>query len=154
MLFDIFQTGVSLFREVHETRWNPYGLEGDILLFFRDFKKSIDSKDLQRLQKLISENYYSKSYVNQNKQQLICWFQKIFQKMPSFIYPSLEIEICKTPEIKDEDKVYFVIIPTINIHLLGINLASQLFGTNSRIAMILEKNTNSGLFSIINMEEL
>ncbi|BAZ27408.1 hypothetical protein NIES4073_83270 [Kalymmatonema gypsitolerans NIES-4073] len=57
MLFEVFQAGISLFREPHETRWNPYGLQGDLLLFFRDFKKSIDSKDVQRIQNLISDNY-------------------------------------------------------------------------------------------------
>ncbi|MBW4625386.1 MAG: hypothetical protein KME49_07755 [Brasilonema octagenarum HA4186-MV1] len=154
MLFDVFQAGISLFREVHETRWNPYGLEGDILLFFRYFKKSIDSKDVQRLQSLISDNYYSKSYVNKNKKQLISWFQTVFQKMPSFLYPSLEIEICKAPEVRSEDTVYLVIRPTLNIHILGINLASQLFGTNNRIAMLIERNASSGLFSLINMEEV
>jgi hypothetical protein len=50
MLFDIVQVGICLFSEPHETRWNPYGLQKDILLFFRDFKKSIDSKDVQRIQ--------------------------------------------------------------------------------------------------------
>ena len=154
MLFEVFQAGISLFREPHETRWNPYGLQGDILLFFRDFKKSIDSKDVQRIQNLISDNYYSKSFVNQNKKQLLSWFQEVFQKMPSVVYPSLEIEICKAPEIRGEDQVYLVLRPTLNIHILGINLASQLFGTNSRISMLIEKNTNSGLFSITNMEEV
>jgi hypothetical protein len=69
-------------------------------------------------------------------------------------YPSLEIEICKAPEITGEDEIYLVLRPTLNIHILGINLASQLFGTNSRISMLIERNTNSGLFSITNMEEV
>ncbi len=86
MLFDIVQVGICLFSEPHETRWNPYGLQKDILLFFRDFKKSIDSKDVQRIQNLISDKYYSKSYVKQNKKQLLCWFQEVFQKMPSVVY--------------------------------------------------------------------
>ncbi len=86
MLFDIVQAGISLFSEPHETRWKPYGLQGDLLLFFRYFKKSIDSKNVQRIQKLISEKYYSKSYVKQNKKQLLFWFQEVFQKMPSVVY--------------------------------------------------------------------
>jgi hypothetical protein len=86
MLFDIVQAGISLFREPHEIRWNRYGLQGDILLFFRDFKKSLDSKNVQIIQNLISEKYYSKSYVKQNKKQLLSWFQEVFQKMPSVVY--------------------------------------------------------------------
>ena len=39
MLFDIVQVGICLFSEPHETRWKSYGLQKDILLFFRNFKK-------------------------------------------------------------------------------------------------------------------
>ncbi|MEC4817769.1 MAG: hypothetical protein SAK29_31535 [Scytonema sp. PMC 1069.18] len=154
MLFDFFQSGIYLFREFHENRWNPVGVEGDLLLFFRDFKRAIDSKDIQRLKRLISDDYYSHSYVNQNKQQLLSWVQNFLIKLPFFINPSLEIEICTVPQVKEEQKIYVVIRPIMNLHVLGMNLTSQLFGTNNQIALLLKKDKKYGLFSILNMEEV
>ncbi len=49
MLFDIVQAGISLFSEPHETRWNSYGIQGEKLLFFRNFKKSINWKYVQKI---------------------------------------------------------------------------------------------------------
>jgi hypothetical protein len=153
MLFEVLKEGIFVFRELHETRWQPFGLEGDLLLFFRDLKKSIDSKNVDRIRKLISDNYYSRTY-NTNKIQLLSYFQNIFKALPFFVNPSLEVEICKAPESKNQQEVFLVIKPILNVHVLGINFASQGFGTSNRMGVLLERDKNSGLFSILNMEDI
>ncbi|MEH2330804.1 hypothetical protein [Nostoc sp.] len=154
MFFEVFKEGIFVFRELHEARWQPFGLEGDLLLFFRNLKKSIDSKDINRIKKLISDNYYSKTYSNTNKFQLLSYFQYIFKTLPFFVNPSLEVEVCKAPESKNQQEVFLVIKPILNVHALGINFGSQGFGTSNRMGVLLERDKNSGLFSILNMEDI
>ena len=153
IVFDIFKAGVELFNQVNESRCSPFGLEGELLLFFRDLKKSIDTKNIRRLQTLISDNYYSQSFTNTDKYQLLAYFESIFNRMPFFTYPSLEIEICNTPEVK-ERKVSLVIKPTLNIQTLGFTLMSTPFGTEDRVAFLVEKDDKFGIFSILNMENV
>ena len=153
MVLDIFRLGVDLFSQANEARWNPFSLEGNLLLFFRDLKKSIDSKDIQKLQKLISDEYYSRSFINTNKHQLLSYFRSSFEAMPFFVHPSLEVDICRLPEVKDQ-RVSLVFKPILNVQTLEITLMSKPFGTQERIALLLERDTKSGLFSIINMEDI
>ena len=54
MIFELIRTGIKLYEEVDRSRWNPAGIEGDLLFFFKDLKQSIDTKNLQSLSKLIS----------------------------------------------------------------------------------------------------
>ncbi|AFW96984.1 hypothetical protein ANA_C20550 [Anabaena sp. 90] len=154
-IFILLKEGIYLFQEAHKSKLNPTGLEGNILLFFRDLKKSIDTKNLDKLNELISDKYYSESYPQTNKNQLIFYFESVFKSLPFLTSPSLEVEICKIPEFRSQKQVFLVIRPILNVHLLGIiNLFYQGFGTEKRMGVILEKNQNSGLFTIVNMEDI
>jgi hypothetical protein len=155
MIFDLIRSGIKLYEEVDKNRWNPTGLEGDLLFFFKDLKQSIDTKNIKSLSKLISDDYYSSSLVNQNKQQLIDHYQDFFGKVPFFATLSLEFLVCKTPELREED-VYLIVKPTLNVHTFGITWlsGSSPFGTDDRAAILLRKDEGSGLFSILNMESI
>lgn len=144
-----------MYEEVDRNRWNPVGLEGDLLFFFKDLKQSIDTKNLQSLSKLISDEYFSDSFINKNKQQLIDHYQGFFEKVPFFVTLSLEFLICKAPELREKD-VYLVVKPTLNVHTFGITWlsGSSPFGTDDRAAILLRKGEKSGLFSIVNMESV
>lgn len=155
MIFDLIRTGIKLYEEVDKTRWNPAGLEGDLLFFFKDLKQSIDTKNIRSLNKLISDDYYSISLVNQDKQQLIEHYQDFFDKIPFFATLSLEFLVCKTPELRGQD-LYLIVKPTLNIHTFGVIWlsGSSPFGTDDRAAILLRKDEKTGLFSIANMESI
>lgn len=155
MIFDLIRTGIKLYEEVDKNRWNPVGLEGDLLFFFRDLKQSIDAKNIRNLSKLISNDYYSVSFINKDKQQLVDHYQDVFSKVPFFATLSLEFLICKTPELREQN-IYLVAKPTLNIHTFGIAWlsGSSPFGTDDRAAILLRKDKESGLFSILNMESI
>jgi hypothetical protein len=153
MMFQIIQIGTEIIRTANEAKQNPCGLEGDLLFFFRDFKQSIDSKNMFSLQKLISDDYYSASFINKNKQQLIAYFQDFFEKVPSFASLALEIVICKMPEVRDQ-QIHIIIRPILHIQTLGITWLSGAFGTDDRMSILLQKDDASGLFNIVNMEQV
>ena len=50
---------------------NQLNLDQNLKLFFLRFSKAVESKNKNLLYQLISDNYYSNSLMNQNKQDLI-----------------------------------------------------------------------------------
>lgn len=157
MLFELITTGIDLMnlipKQPGQENWAPIGLEGDILLFFRDFRHSIESKNVNSLQKLIAEDYFSNSLFSQDKPQLVDYYQDFFGKVPRFASLSLEVLVCKLPEVRIQD-VHLVIKPILKVQTLGITWLSGPFGTDDRLIMLLRRNPISGLFNIVNMERV
>ncbi|MCJ2543517.1 hypothetical protein [Thermostichus vulcanus] len=134
----------------------PEGLEGNLLRFFLSFKKAFDNKNERTLSHLISNRYYSSSFVNKNKKDLVNYFGRVFDQLPFFIYPNLEIEICTEPDIVEGNLIYLVIMAFINLEIFAIPVDISRFplGTDGRIGILLEKDPASGVFRIVNMEAL
>ncbi|MEN9262051.1 MAG: hypothetical protein Q6L60_13920 [Thermostichus sp. HHBFW_bins_43] len=100
---------ISTLSELYETAEGrhkyPEGLEGNFLRFFLNFKKAFDAKNKRALSHLISNRYYSSSFVNENKKGLVNYFGKVFDQLPFFLYPNLEIEVCTEPDLIESNLI-------------------------------------------------
>lgn len=152
----VISTLSDLYKRAEDRHRYPEGLEGNILRFFVNFKRAFDAKDKRALSHFISDEYRSSSFVNKNKKELVNYFGRVFDQLPFFIYPNLEIEVCTEPDLIESNLISVVIMAFINIEFFAIPIDISRFplGTDGRIGVILEKDPSFGVFRILNMEAL
>lgn len=130
---------------------NQLNLDQNLKLFFLRFSKAVESKNKNLLYQLISDNYYSNSLMNQNKQDLINFLITSLPELP-FYKLKLNVDFVQVDKKSNNDfEIY--IIPGYEYKLFGIiTLVKGVIGIAEVVLIKLEKS-EGGLLWITSMEK-
>jgi hypothetical protein len=94
-----------------------------MLSLFQKFKASYDSKDINKLNRVISDSYSGSLYDAKTKFAFVQLFEKTLQVLPRFAYPSLTINIYQITE--DTDQAFGAIVDfKSNVKIAFVPIAS------------------------------
>ena len=129
--------------------------DADLKRIFDKFSRAVESKDLKALNRLISDQYFSESLMNKNKEQLISFIMRtVPYSFPLFQF-KLDIEFERRPERKDDDTYEMVIKPNYEYRFLGFfTVAQGIFGRADTVFIRVKKNPRTELYQISSMEDL
>ena len=132
----------------------PEGFDFNLRKFFKDFADAVKSKDDGKLNPLISDNYSSYSLMNKTKKELVSYITSAVPTTYFFLEFSFDIDFYVEPKRVEEG--YEVIIkPQYRYSLFGVlNLAEGIFGKSDKVFVKLERNPDTELYRIVNMEDL
>ena len=130
---------------------NQLNLDQNLKLFFLRFSKAVESKNKNLHYQLISDNYYSNSLMNQNKQDLINFLITSLPELP-FYKLKLNVDFVQVDKKSNNDfEIY--IIPGYEYKLFGIiTLVKGVIGIAEVVLIKLEKS-EGGLLWITSMEK-
>jgi hypothetical protein len=86
--------------------YHPERLSGNMLALFQEFKATIDGKDISKLRNTLSDSYSGSFLGAKTKSALLNSF--VFENLPSWVYPSLTINIYQI--LEDNNKIFRIIL--------------------------------------------
>lgn len=98
-LYITLSEGIRIIKEhleeqEHKER-TPDGLSPETLTLFRCFKDAYDGRDTNKLSQVISLSYSGNFYGASNKEELLNFFENVFDNLPTLMAPKLQITVHK-----------------------------------------------------------
>lgn len=126
-LYVTLSEGIRIIKEhleeqEHKER-TPDGLSPGTLTLFRCFKDAYDGRDINKLSQVISLSYSGSFYEASNKEELLNFFENVFDTLPAIMSPKLQITV---HEILDQDTSLFQCMVDFKSRLtvLGVPVAN------------------------------
>lgn len=108
LIYITLSEGIRIIKEHLEEQGRkertPDGLSPATLTLFRCFKDAYDSRDIDKLSQVISLSYSGDFYGASNKEELLSFFEDVFDNLPVVMAPKLQITV---HEILDQDTSLF-----------------------------------------------
>jgi hypothetical protein len=103
----------------HEQQANPPHLPDNAILVFKKFKEAYDSKNIDKLSRIISNSYRGDLYGVRSKQEFLNVQQHVFENLPWGVHPCLSVNVYSIME--NTQSIFSAIIDTHSIAtVLGI----------------------------------
>lgn len=103
----------------HERQTNPPYLPENAVLVFKKFKEAYDSKDINKLGRIISNSYTGDLYGVRSKREFLHVQKRVFDRLPWGVHPCLTINVYSI--VEDTRNIFSAIIDTHSIAtVLGV----------------------------------
>lgn len=107
----------------HEKQANPPHLPQNAIIAFQRFKEAYDRKNINQLNKIISNSYRGNLYGVSTKQEFVDIQQRVFERLPWGVYPCLKINVYSV--VDETSNSFTAIIDTQSLAtVLGIPIFS------------------------------